>query len=246
MFLKECPGLFINLPNRVAKFLMNSVTDTLNTHANLQRWGKTMSSKCKACGNHETLHHVLNNCNTFLNQGRYTWRHDNVLSYIHNHLKSVRTENTTLNCDIGDRKGMSTVPLSCTATDLIPDICLLSTDDLGQKHLIILELTIPFELNIDSAHERKTNKYAPIISDAESNNVQTEFIGLEIGSRGFISAENDRRLKRIFKLGNSDISYKNFKRNVSKLAIVSSFAIFHAKNDPEWENIPVMSVPYGN
>ena len=51
-----------NLPSRVCKFVINSVSDSLNTRANLQRWGKSSNSKCKRCGNHETLHHVLNNC----------------------------------------------------------------------------------------------------------------------------------------------------------------------------------------
>ena len=238
----EWNSIVYNLPNRVSKFFLNSVTDTLNTRANLQRWGKSMSSKCKACGNHETLHHVLNNCTKFLDQGRYTWRHNNVLGYIHNYLKASLKDGMILNCDMGNMNGASTVPVSCTVTNLIPDICLFSTEE---RKLTVIELTIPFELNITSAHERKCNKYSPLLSDIESNGIETEFIGLEIGSRGFISSENEKRLKQIFKLGNS-ASFKNFKLNISKLSINSSFVIFNVRNEPEWDNLPLLTVPYGN
>ena len=236
-------SIIYNLPNRVSKFLINSVTDTLNTRANLQRWGKAMSSHCKACGNHETLHHVLNHCPEFLKQGRYTWRHNNVLSYINNLLKTSIVEDEVLKCDLGDGCGFTTVPINCTVTNLIPDICLYSEKE---KLITIIELTIPFELNIDSAHSRKSDKYAALVSDINANGIKTEFIALEIGSRGFISCDNDKRLRKLFNRCKSDISYKNFKLNISKLAIISSFVIYHAKNDPMWENIPLLSVPYGN
>ena len=61
---------------------MNALTDTLNTNANLVRSGKMISAKCKKCTNKETLHHVLNACSIALDEGRYTWRHDNILLYI--------------------------------------------------------------------------------------------------------------------------------------------------------------------
>ena len=232
----EWNSIVYNLPNRVSKFLLNSVTDTLNTRANLQRWGKAMSSKCKACGNHETLHHVLNNCTVFLNQGRYTWRHNNVLGYIYNYLKTSLKDDVVINCDMGNMNGASTVPVSCTVTDLIPDICLFSNVD---NKLTVIELTIPFELNIESAHERKCNKYSSLLSDIEANGISTEFIGLEIGARGFINSDNEKRLKQIFKLGKNNDSFKNFKLNISKLSINSSFVIFTVRNEPEWDNLPL-------
>ena len=60
-----------------------------------------------------------------------------------------------------------------------------------EKELTVIELTVPFELNIEKAHSLKTNKYSPLISDIESNNVKTKFVSLEIGSRGYIDNENN-------------------------------------------------------
>ena len=75
-------SLAYNLPVRVTKFMLNALTDSLNTRANLLRWGKRSNDRCTKCGNRETLHHVLNHCSIALDQGRFTWRHNNVLHHI--------------------------------------------------------------------------------------------------------------------------------------------------------------------
>ena len=109
------------------------------------------------------------------------------------------------------------------------------------KHLTVIELTVPYELNIENAHSRKTNKYAALISDINSNGIKTNFIALEIGSRGYISPENMKNLKEIFELrANNDVKFKDFKNSVSKIAIVSSFVIFNARNDKSWDNYPTL------
>ena len=64
------------------KFLVNSVIDTLPTAANLVRWGKSNSDKCKLCKGRQTTDHCLNICKVGLNTGRWTWRHNNIVNYI--------------------------------------------------------------------------------------------------------------------------------------------------------------------
>ena len=101
---------------------------------------------------------------------------------------------------------------------------------------------MPFELNIEKAHSLKTNKYASLISDIQSNNIKTDYIALEIGSRGYINPDNMKRLKNIFQItDDSDISFKQFRDSISKIAIVSSFVIYSARNDPSWDNIHTLS-----
>ena len=63
-------------PLRLA-FAIRSVYDQLPSRDNLQKWGLVEDTKCGLCGGTETLHHVLSNC-TYAN-GRYTWRHNQVL-----------------------------------------------------------------------------------------------------------------------------------------------------------------------
>ena len=71
-----------DIPQGVLKFAINAGINTLPTMDNLRRWGKRTNDRCPFCGNIQTLLHVLSNCNVALDQGRYTWRHDSILSSI--------------------------------------------------------------------------------------------------------------------------------------------------------------------
>ena len=80
-----------DIPQGILKFALNAGINTLPSLDNLKRWGKRVSDRCPFCGNIGTLAHVLSNCPTALTQGRFTWRHNSVLSSIINlirpHLK---------------------------------------------------------------------------------------------------------------------------------------------------------------
>ena len=57
----------------------------------------------------------------------------------------------------------------------------------------------------------------------------------------FIANKNSKRLQQMHSNFNIPESFKSFKNKISKLAIVSSFVIFHAKNQPSWENLPTLN-----
>ena len=239
-------SIIYNLPHGVLKFLVNALGDTMNNKTNLKRWGKAASDKCRACGNRETLHHVLNHCKTSLEQGRFTWRHNNVLNYI------VKTIKLGFINDVNPPQILSdlvtrainippptTIPFECSPTNLVPDICLFWKN---LKKLVIIELTVPFEFNVDKAHVRKCNKYAPLVADIENSGYEVSLICLEVGSRGYITPDNIHRLKEILKMCNKPTSFKIFRDNLSKLAIVSSFSIFHSKQEPSWICPPFLEI----
>ena len=46
------------------KFMLNACIDTLPTPANLKRWKKSSSDRCKLSGNRGTSNHYLNCCST--------------------------------------------------------------------------------------------------------------------------------------------------------------------------------------
>ena len=71
-----------DIPQGVLKFAINAGMVTLPSFDNLRRWGKRVSDRCPFCNNIQTLAHILSNCSVSLDQGRYTWRHDSVLSSI--------------------------------------------------------------------------------------------------------------------------------------------------------------------
>ena len=68
----------INMPEERFKFLVKSVYDLLPTPDNKNTWFGTEES-CKLCGGKGTIIHILSGCEVALAQGRYKWRHDQVL-----------------------------------------------------------------------------------------------------------------------------------------------------------------------
>ncbi len=64
------------------RFLLKSVYDVLPSPTNLCTWGLTEDPACKLCQKPANLQHVLSSCKVALADGRYTWRHDQVLKVI--------------------------------------------------------------------------------------------------------------------------------------------------------------------
>jgi hypothetical protein len=124
-------------------------------------------------------------------------------------------------------------------TNLIPDLCVFCPNE---KKLFIIELTVSFELNIHKAHAYKFDKYSPLVSDIESNGFTVELIPVEIGSRGYLSKDNNDRLRCIHKSMKVAVPFKQFRLNIVKLAIISSFVIHHAKTEPMWCDLPPLKI----
>jgi len=75
---------------RVIAFVLNAQINSVRTPDMLKLWGYIPSAECILCKAEKcTLHHILVNCKFALNQGRYTWRHDSVLSSIEVALRKV-------------------------------------------------------------------------------------------------------------------------------------------------------------
>lgn len=68
-------------PQRI-KFLIQGVYDVLPSPSNLFRWGKVETPACPLCSKAGTLEHILSSCSKALVEGRYQWRHDQVLKSI--------------------------------------------------------------------------------------------------------------------------------------------------------------------
>ena len=79
-------GFMFNMKQGTLKFLLNASIDTLPTAANLKRRKKSSSDLCKLCKRYQTTDHVLNACKISLDTGRYTWRHNCIVSYIVNYV----------------------------------------------------------------------------------------------------------------------------------------------------------------
>ncbi|XP_072560565.1 uncharacterized protein [Paramormyrops kingsleyae] len=64
------------------KFLIQSVYDVLPSPANLHCWGLAEAPSCPLCPARGSLEHILSCCPKALGEGRYRWRHDQVLKAV--------------------------------------------------------------------------------------------------------------------------------------------------------------------
>ena len=212
---------------------MNSFIDTLPTQNNLKMWSKSFSDKCLLCNNRDLTLYVLNGCKKMLDQGRYTFRHDNILKYI---TDSINTSKFSVNTDIEGHQTINggTIAPHLAVTDLKPDIVIMDSNTVN-----IFELTVPFETNIEKRHIEKSNKYAHLLSDITVLKPRVE--AFKIGSRGIVTQRNKMCLKQIYKYTKQDITHKQFIQKISEISIISSYYIFIHRKDQTWITPPLFS-----
>lgn len=93
---RDWSGQIFLMPPETLSFCLNQQAGTLPSPSNLRRWGADRAAwNCPLCGKFgATAKHVLSNCYVALNQGRYTWRHDEILAILAKHLFGlVKTAN---------------------------------------------------------------------------------------------------------------------------------------------------------
>ncbi|KAI8522085.1 hypothetical protein Bbelb_018390 [Branchiostoma belcheri] len=80
-------------------------------------------------------------------------------------------------------------PRNICETTLRPDIVLWSS---VQKTVLVIELTIPWEENIQAAYERKKLKYQELVQQCAENGWRSLLYPVEVGCRGFVGTSLTR------------------------------------------------------
>ena len=73
-----------------------------------------------------------------------------------------------------------------------PELTVWSPDN---KQVIIMELTVPWEENIEKAEERKEERYADLIATCKDKGWKTEYYHLAVGCRGYV----DNKIPKLFR-----------------------------------------------
>ena len=225
-----------DVPQGVLKFAINAGINTLPTFDNLKRWGKRVNDRCPFCGNIQTLAHVLSNCNVALEQGRFTWRHNSVLSTIINIMRPHLAAGKQLFSDLSGFQAPhgGTIPPHILVTNLRPDLFIV---DEVTKEAVLFELTCPWDANIIRSHNYKEEKYAPLVADL-SRSFKTFHFSFEVSARGQVTKSNRARIKQLaFRCCSEPRKItKSLVTNVSKAALLSSYSLFSARKEPTWAN----------
>ncbi|XP_060938981.1 uncharacterized protein LOC133018922 [Limanda limanda] len=210
-------------PHRI-KFLIQAVYDVLPSPSNLHIWGIAETPACPLCSKRGTLEHILSCCTRALGDGRYRWRHDQVLKTIAEAIsaglawaKQFRPSKITIAfVRAGDKptpaRRTSSAGILTSARDwqLLVDlehqlkfpshiaVTTLRPDIVlvseSTKQAVLLELTVPWEDRLEEAFERKLSKYAGLVSDCQQAGWRARCFPVEVGCRGFAA----RSLARAF------------------------------------------------
>ena len=251
-------------PQRL-RFLVRAMADLLPTAANLQRWGLAACDRCRACGQRETLEHVLSGCPKSLQ--KYTWRHNQILRVIEKSVKlACRSANEqdaangsslqkirfvraseeqkcrrrrkekspivetpsllapggewSVRADLGTSL---TFPSHIAITTFRPDMVIWS-DKL--RKVLVIELTVPWEGNIEWAHERKLEKYDALREICEDRGWHCHLWAIEVGCRGFVAKSAFSFLRSV---STSTPQFKSTLTSVQEAAESASFWIWTKK-----------------
>ena len=111
------------LPANIFNFSIKYLNNTLATRKNLYLWDLSAAPDCSFCLQPESLLHIVAGCKTYLEQGRYTWRHNSALSFIAQTLQSINSAKLYV-----DLPGYFS-PCTITSDSLRPDIILSTADN---------------------------------------------------------------------------------------------------------------------
>ena len=130
--------------------------------------------------------------------------------------------------------GIVSVPPNIIVTNLKPDLFIVNE---STGVVVIFELTCPWDANIERSHAYKEQKYSHLVEDL-SQRYKTYLFSVEISVRGQVSKDNKKRLKA-FSYHVCTEPKKVFKAIVpvcSKVALLASFSLFSARNEPSWSD----------
>ncbi|KAK0146506.1 hypothetical protein N1851_014169 [Merluccius polli] len=190
-----------------------------------------------------TLEHILSSCSKALGEGRYRWRHDQVLKVLADfictaiqHSKTQVAPKQSITFIRAGQKEQYHRPSSTGGlhrhhrSRLAAPIRQLKfpgyitatslRPDMvlpseSTKQVVILELTVPWEDRIEEAHECKRAKYAELSSECRNNGWKARCEPVEVGCRGFAGRSLLRTLKL---LGVKGLQLKKATTNILEAA----------------------------
>ena len=224
-FSSLCKGL----SEATYRFLIRSSNNSLPTASYLQKINPRISGSCIKCGNDlQTLHHVLVNCPQSLENGLYTFRHNKVLNSLKTFIENSIGENYELLVDLPDSMTSFTIPPNIMATELRPDISIINRQN---KEMTLVELTVCWDRSSTAAEARKSNKYAPLVSELGELGWNAKLLTIEIGCRGYTTNENAMKLKQLIK---SKAERTKLLIQVNQDAITTSYIIYINRNNKDF------------
>ena len=241
------------------RFLIKSVYDVLPSPTNLHIWGKIETPNCQLCARKGSLQHILSSCPKALGDGRYRWRHDQVLKVSANEVtkamraskhqpgKKLKQINFVKAGEKIQRERREKTNLLSSADDwqLIVDletqlkfprhtaVTSLRPDLIlhsdNTKQCIIWELTVSWEEHITLANERKRFKYQELVEQYQQKSWKIHYDPGEVGCRGFAGQSLGRALAKIGIVGAARVRVL---KDITNTVLKASKRIWLKRSEP--------------
>jgi hypothetical protein len=107
----------------------------------------------------------------------------------------------------------------------------------GRHRIALVELTCPWDTDAKRAEERKTARYADLKEELSNQGWDCSLYLIEVGAQGHIVKSVKDHLRSLFRAWVSAghrLGIGQMMKDVSRISLVCSFAIFQARNDPVW------------
>ena len=153
-------------------------------------WGQTNDDRCTFCSQSESLLHVVAGCKSYLEEGRYTWRHNSVLLFLSKML--AKAKDIQLFADHDDFDS----PCMITGHSLRPDMLIIFN-----QTLYIIELTVGFESNVNSNSLRKMRKYSELVDTFSRKYDAVKFVNVSMGTLGMFGTSCDTFIAMLNEVG---------------------------------------------
>ena len=165
---------------------------------------------------------MVSSCKSYLDEGRYTWRHNSVLLYL------AKTFSSFSDCLLYADLPSFLSPNVITGDSLRPDLVLFSNNSI----LYILELTLGFESNIHINNGRKASKYSSLLLDQKHAYSDVKFINLSMSTLVIMGKSSESVLLMFDDLKVGTTAQKYVMKKVMNIAIRCSYYIFCRRNKP--------------
>jgi hypothetical protein len=101
----------------------------------------------------------------------------------------------------------------------------------------MVELTCPWDMDAKRADERKTARYSDLKEELSNQGWDCSLYLIEVGARGHIVRSVKHHLQPLFWAclpAGRRSGIGQMIKDVSRISLLYSFAIFQARNDPVW------------
>ena len=170
------------------------------------------------------------------------WRHDSVLSSIIACVRPLLNDGFLLFSDLEGYRAPhgGVIPPDVLVTRLRPDLFLVNE---SAREVVLLELTCPWDHNINRSHEYKQEKYAPLVADL-SRNYKVFHFSVEVSVRGQITKGNRARLKSFAHrcCRDSKAVTGRLISHCSRISLLWSYSVFCARKEPTWHSSQLLAV----